>query len=292
MPLIEICELKKVYPGGKEALKGISSVLEKGAATALVGPNGCGKSTLLRIIAGLDSPTSGSVREIGIKDVAIGYVPERFPADLRFSSTEYLYHMGRIRGIPSPKLHRLIETLLNRFDLTSAKDVLIRDLSKGMRQKVVILQAMLAEPDLILLDEPLSGLDSASQDELLHILLELKSGGATLVFSSHEEFLVKQMADKVLYFRDGLIISEVINTPSIEGVTGRSRFMPKFKAVIAFRNLDPGWTDKFLKMPGVISMDSFNGGAAVTVTEESTDTVLRCLLDSKAYIVSLNRLEE
>jgi ABC-type multidrug transport system ATPase subunit len=154
-----------------------------------------------------------------------------------------------------------------------------------MRQKVAIMQAMLWEPDLILLDEPLSGLDASSQNELIQILSALKKAGATLVFSSHEEFLVKRLADKILYFVDGKIVSEVENNPNPEGLRAKS------VVVVVAKNLESAYESELREMYGVLSVTEAEGESTIVADDGSTTEILRSLLDNGACVISLNRTE-
>lgn len=231
MPLLEVQKLCKQF-GSRTVLRDVEFVLYAGEAAVLSGPNGSGKSTLLRIIAGLLSPDWGTVRLAGASGAGagagagvvwgmgqdqdgqarrkwgrassgsglsrqIGLVPERMPM-LRFSPVEYLAHMGAVRGMPAARLRERTGELLVLCGLEHAKDAPIRFFSKGMLQKVGIMQAMLEQPSLLLMDEPFSGLDVNAQEDLVRILGELKSGGTGLLFASHEPGLAARVANRQL----------------------------------------------------------------------------------------------
>lgn len=194
-------------------LRDVSFALYPAEAAVLSGPNGSGKSTLLRILAGLLRPDSGTVRLLdkaadfqGAASAElsrrIGLVPERMPF-LRFSPAEYLAHMGAVRGMNAASLRERIGELLLLCGLEHAKDAPIRFFSKGMLQKVGIMQAMLEQPSLLLMDEPFSGLDVNAQEELIRILKELQSGGTGLLFASHEPGLSGRVANR-MFVLDGL----------------------------------------------------------------------------------------
>ncbi|MDF2938113.1 MAG: transporter ATP-binding protein [Paenibacillaceae bacterium] len=206
-PLLEVQKLCKQF-GGRTVLREVSFTLFSAEAAVLSGPNGSGKSTLLRIVAGLLPPDSGTVRLLdedsdfsgaarGGLSRRIGLVPERMPI-LRFSPVEYLTHMGAVRGMDKRQLRARAGELLALCGLEQAKDAPIRFFSKGMLQKVGIMQAMLEQPALLLMDEPFSGLDVAAQEDLIRILRELQSAGTGLLFASHEPVLAGRVANRQL----------------------------------------------------------------------------------------------
>ncbi|MDM5156917.1 ABC transporter ATP-binding protein [Bacillus sp. DX1.1] len=211
--LVELKEIKKKY-GKQIILKGINLSIPKGQASAIIGGNGTGKSTLLKMIAGFIAPTTGTIqKQPGIK---IGYVPEHFPEDIRFTLEDYLYHLGRIHGLSQTHLQKKIPEMLELFHLEHANHSVIRNFSKGMKQKTGIMQALLSNVDMLILDEPLSGLDPKSQQELEDILLTLKQQGLTVLFTCHEKQLLENFADRVVTLanhtiaEDKLLLSDKI----------------------------------------------------------------------------------
>ncbi|MDM5190431.1 ABC transporter ATP-binding protein [Bacillus sp. DX4.1] len=193
--LIELKEIKKKY-GKQLILENIYLSIPKGQAVAIIGGNGTGKSTLLKIIAGFIAPTGGTIQRKS--DIQIGYVPEHFPEDIRFTLEDYLYHLGRIHGLSKDYLQNKIPVLLKLFHLEHADHSVIKNFSKGMKQKTGIMQALLSDADLLILDEPLSGLDPRSQQELEHVLLTLKQQGLTVLFTCHEKQLLENFADRIV----------------------------------------------------------------------------------------------
>ncbi len=163
-------------------LSGADLSLEEGSLTSIVGTNGSGKSTLLRIAAGVTSP-SGGTAHVPRK---VGYVPERQAARSKFSGAEYLAHMGRIRELDPHVVTRRGTELLIRLGVRPGPEVPWNDLSKGNRQKVVLAQAFLGQLDIIVLDEPFSGLDSEAQVVLDDLISEARTQGTSVVVSSHD----------------------------------------------------------------------------------------------------------
>lgn len=204
-------ELKNIYfeVNKRILFENISLAINQNDCIAFIGKNGSGKSTLLKLLAGLIKPTKGLVIQ---KSKKIGYVPEQPPKSLPFTPIEYLTHMGNIARVEKG-LDRKIDTLLTQFYMEEYQNTNIRDLSKGNKQKVNIMQALLNNPELLLLDEPLSGLDSKAQTDLIGLLMNLKKDGGTIVFISHETVLLEKLADRIVHI-DEQRIKEVANISS------------------------------------------------------------------------------
>lgn len=204
-PLVRLFGASRRFAGAA-ALSDIDFALRRGESAALVGHNGSGKSTLLRLIGGL-LPLTGGTREYTGERGAIGYVPDRFPK-LKFTSREYLTHMGRIQGKPEAELQARIIELHELFRLSPGERQDMRHYSKGMLQKVNLMQALLTPPVLLLLDEPLAGLDAATQDELVLILSRLKQEGITMAAATHEPEFADLLADRIVTLAQGRIVSD------------------------------------------------------------------------------------
>lgn len=201
--LVELNNISKVY-SNKDVLRNVSVTINQKQIIAILGGNGTGKSTLLRIIAGIEQPSSGKIH-YPKKQIKIGYVPERFPKDIRFSPSEYLHYMGKMNGTSNDDLTKRIDDLLHRFQLDGLDSKRIMELSKGNIQKVGLIQAILQKPNLLILDEPLSGLDSESQDELVKIIGELKQQGTTILLTYHESNVFESIVETTFYLDKGNI---------------------------------------------------------------------------------------
>lgn len=208
--LVELKNISKVYTN-KQVLRNISLTIKPQKIFAILGGNGTGKSTLLRIIAGIERPSSGEIYYPN-KKIKIGYVPERFPKDIRFTPSEYLFYMGKMNGTSNDYLTKRIDDLLHRFQLDRLDSQRIMELSKGNIQKVGLIQAILHKPNLLILDEPLSGLDSESQDELVKIIGELKQQGTTILLTYHESNVFEPIVENTFYLENG----DISETKSIE----------------------------------------------------------------------------
>ncbi|MEK5446381.1 ATP-binding cassette domain-containing protein [Paenibacillus sp. FSL R7-0331] len=188
--LITLTGASKIY-GRRAVLNEVSLSIEAGTATALIGRNGSGKSTLLAVMAGLLKLSSGVLQQSKPK-LRIGYAPEAFTGT-KLPAEQYLRYMGQISGIPDAQLERQITGLLEAFQLQPFRKEPVISFSKGMLQKVNLIQSLLGEPQLLLLDEPLSGLDLPAQHTLIDCLQELKRKGTALVLSVHEPLCVEAL---------------------------------------------------------------------------------------------------
>jgi ABC-type multidrug transport system ATPase subunit len=187
--MVGLSDVRKRFSArGRWVLDGIDLTADSGTVTVIAGGNGSGKSTLLRIAAGASAATAGRVRR---RADAVGYVPERLPSTLRMTATEYVGHMGRLRGLDPPQISRRARALFDRLELRPGPDAPIASLSKGNSQKVALTQALLAEPDLLVLDEPFSGLDESAGAALEGLLQEARSAGAATLVSAHEPGTVR-----------------------------------------------------------------------------------------------------
>jgi ABC-type multidrug transport system ATPase subunit len=170
---------------GKRApwvLEAVDVTLAPGEAAIVVGRNGVGKSTLLHLAVGVLAPTRGVVRE---RPAVVGWVPERFPAEQPFTARRYLTSMGAIRGLPAARIHGTIERWAERLALTPYLDERLSNLSKGSAQKVGLMQALLAPPSLLVLDEPWEGLDAQTRAEVPAMVTEVLGRGGSVLISDH-----------------------------------------------------------------------------------------------------------
>jgi zinc transport system ATP-binding protein len=210
-PIVEIRDVSVRYPNGVLALDGINIDVNQKDLIALLGPNGAGKSTLLKVILGLIRPTSGSVNLFGSQELSknlkyVGYVPQsaqvRDP-NLPFSVYETVMlgrtpHAGLFHGVGARDRQKVEETL-KLFEIYELKDRKIGQLSGGQSQRVFLAKAMVADPKLLLLDEPTSGVDTSSKSEFYKILERLNNErGITVILSSHDVGVITKIANRVL----------------------------------------------------------------------------------------------
>jgi len=215
--IIEINNLSLIYGKGiqqKKALKNINFSLSKGEICGFLGPNGAGKTTLIKIMLGLLKPDTGNVLLFAKKTTdalnrqSIGYMPETANYYWYLTPQELLIFYAKLFKIKSEIFLPRIEYLLDLVDLSENKNKLMKTFSKGMLQKVSFAQCLINDPQLLILDEPTSGFDPIARMNMRSILLNLKTKGKTIFFSSHELSEAEIISDKVIILKDGVILKE------------------------------------------------------------------------------------
>ena len=213
----------------------------------LLGPNGAGKSTTLKIIAGILAPTDGTVTVTGLPlparalDVKqrIGYVPESAVLFESLTGQEFLELSGRLHDVEEETLQARIREILETFSLSADRVSRLDTYSKGMRQKILIAAALLHNPDLILLDEPLSGLDVNAAIMIKDLIAALASAGKTILYSSHVLDVVEKVCDRVLIIHQGNLIAD--GTPeALKESTTQSTLEDVFRTLTHAVNVDAG----------------------------------------------------
>lgn len=212
MSKLELKGISKQYQK-KMVLNPLSIEVEKGECLVLSGGNGAGKSTLLNIIAGITSPSCGSVHLNGIniknkrkKYVEnIGYMPDDFQPDLVMTVKEFLLFYASLRKVEGKR----VEEVISLVGLEEKANEPIRNLSKGMRQRLIFAQAWLAKPLLLILDEPTNGLDPYWVNEFVQQIIKIKQSGTTVVFSTHMMDVAVETADRILLMKAGGVIEQI-----------------------------------------------------------------------------------
>ena len=212
MSLIEVSDLTFEYPG-KKALDKVSFTIEPGSVTALVGPNGAGKTTLMNCLAALDRPISGHIRfqDVSVLDNPrechrmIGFLPDFFGLYDDLTVRQCLEYMALAQGIIHKKIDDTIKITSKRVHLLDRLDDKAGNLSRGLRQRLAIGQAIIHDPKIILLDEPASGLDPKARHQLSQLLLELRDEGKTLMVSSHILTELEDYSTHMMVIHDGVL---------------------------------------------------------------------------------------
>ncbi|MGW4482649.1 ABC transporter ATP-binding protein [Amycolatopsis sp. NPDC004368] len=246
--MIRLEGVGKRYGGGEFVLDGVDLTVPAGCVIGILGANGSGKSTLLRILAGVSRASLGTV----VGTPSIGYLPDRFPGGQRLSARSYLRHLARIRGGIDLST---IDPLLERLALVGGPDAQLRTLSKGNAQKVGLAQAVLPRPDLLILDEPWSGLDVGTHAVLGELVAETRARGASVVFTDHRPAVAREHADDVHRIERGQL-TEVLTTE------------PATRIVLAGTGAD--WAGE----PGVRHAIADGPHVVLTVDATSADAVL------------------
>ncbi|WP_235680411.1 ABC transporter ATP-binding protein [Paenibacillus albicereus] len=207
--------LRKSY-GAKQVLKGIDLEAYPGQIIGYIGPNGAGKSTTQKLMLGLEQGYDGYIEVLGhdISDgsseykARIGYVPETAEIYDMLTAREYLAFSGQLYGLPREAAERKAERLLALFGLEEMVDRRIDAFSKGMRQKVMLSAAVLHDPDVLFLDEPLSGLDAGSVAVVKEILARLAARGKAIFYSSHIMDVVEKISSRIVLLHDGKVAAD------------------------------------------------------------------------------------
>ncbi len=211
--MLEVENLVYDYPGHR-ALDSVSLYLERGSITALVGPNGAGKSTLMRLCAGLEQPFSGSVRLDG-EDVhanprgahrRMGFLPDFFGLYDELSVAQCLEYRAATQGVPAAQRRAVVERVAERLEIADRLRQKAGTLSRGLRQRLAIAQAVLHEPAFLMLDEPASGLDPSARIGLSNVLRTLARDGMTILVSSHILAELEDYSTHILMLKQGQVV--------------------------------------------------------------------------------------
>jgi ABC-2 type transport system ATP-binding protein len=208
MSMLEVAHLKKYFTTQK-AVDDISFQVEKGAIFGLLGPNGAGKTTLIRMITGIFYPDEGSILLNGKKFVAdedsarIGYMPEERGLYKKMKIGEQAIYLARLKGLSSSDANRQVKDWFVRFEMQSWWNKKIEDLSKGMAQKLQFVTTVLHRPELIILDEPFSGLDPVNANLIKDEIFRLASEGASIIFSTHRMEQVEEICNHIVLINKG-----------------------------------------------------------------------------------------
>ncbi len=214
-PIITIKNLSKSY-GNKEVLKDINLEVYRGEVIGYIGPNGAGKSTTVKIMLGLIGEYDGEINILG-QDIKkegidykrkIGYVPETGDIYENLKAREYLTFIGELYGMDYEEADVKAERLMELFGIKDVYDSRISSYSKGMRQKTLIISALINDPDILFLDEPLSGIDANSVMVFKEVLAELAKGGKTIFYSSHIMEVVEKLSSRIVLINNGEIVAD------------------------------------------------------------------------------------
>jgi len=209
--MIEVRDLRKEY-GGFAAVEGSTFSVDRGEVFGIIGPNGAGKTTTLKMLAGLIEPTAGDVQIAGLAadDSAmrrrLGFLPEESPLYEEMTPISYLTFFADLYDVPENQAITRIHDTLDRLDLQH-RDRPLGDMSKGMKRKVAIARSLINDPDVLIYDEPASGLDPLTTNFIIDFTTELAEAGKTIVFSAHNLFHVESICDRVAIMNQGSIVA-------------------------------------------------------------------------------------
>jgi len=297
-PAIEVSHLVKTF-AGVTAVNDVSFTVEKGEIIGFLGPNGAGKSTTMRMLTGYMPATSGSISICGYPVATqseeikrrVGYMPENnpLPEDMRIS--EYLYYRGRLKEIPRSKLGSRIDEVLEVCDLKRVRHRIIGQLSKGYRQRIGIAEAILAEPPVIIMDEPTIGL-YPHQIIIVRDLIASLRGRMTVIISSHILPEIEMTCDRVLIINQGRVVAQGTPATLRREILGHVRY----EMVIAgdFGRLSEVLSRVYPNLSIAVPEDIDSlGFKEVVVTTDNDDelgeVLLKVLIEGGYRVRSLNR---
>jgi ABC-2 type transport system ATP-binding protein len=287
MRAIEIAGLEKVYNAGfwrkrsKRALRPLNLVVEEGEIFGFLGPNGAGKTTTLKILMGLVFPTAGSARILGLElddprmKAQIGFLPEQPYFYDHLTAQELLHYYGQLSGVHAKQLSRRVEAVLEQVKLSNSANVQLRKFSKGMLQRVGIGQAILHDPKVVFLDEPMSGLDPMGRREVRGLIEDLKARGKTVFFSTHILSDAEALCDRVGVIHQGELRGVGAVAELTAGVHGKVEIVWHGATVPA----------------GIVTMGAECRSAGETmrviVPEENQDAALEALRRERLRLISV-----
>lgn len=263
--------------GRRIILDHVNLDIKKGESIALLGHNGSGKSTLLRMICGLTSVTSGKIKSAAA--LKFNYVPEHFPK-LDLTAREFIDAMGLIEGLPAETLGAKSRELFHAFFMDEMIDVPVKHLSKGTIQKVAVIQALLQKPDVLLLDEPLSGQDSQSQKTFIKRIKDLNNQGVTVIMSCHEQHLVNQLSHCAYE-----IIEKNLSPANLAS-------LKEIKYDVMVFDADPGKNIDSDIMAVIEQLNDFGSRLELIVRRDNSDEVLKQMLKDGFKLRSMGAKEE
>ena len=261
MSIVQLQDIRKVYDA-KVAVEGLSLTIEPGTMFGLLGPNGSGKTSSIRMMIGMTVPDSGTVSLFGkpFNRAAlgrIGYLPEERGLYKKMKVIEQLIFLGQLHGLDEATARSRSLVWCERMQITEAIGKKTEELSKGMQQKIQFIAALLHEPDLIIMDEPFSGLDPVNATLLMDTLVALRGEGKAILFSTHRMDQVEKLCDAIaLISRGKLLLSGSMR--EIKSQYPRNRLQVVFQG-----------DDSFLQHPGIAEAKNYSGIAEITLRSEA-----------------------
>lgn len=256
--VLSVRDIVKTF-GPVRAVDGVSFIVRRGSITGLLGRNGAGKTTTIRMITGIFYPDSGSIEwgngQRNSQD-AIGYLPEERGLYRQMKIVELLLFLAEIKGCRGPAVVKAVDRWLERFELTDKRNAKVEELSKGNQQKVQLIGALLHDPELIVLDEPQSGLDPVNMVLVRNLLRELRDQGKTILLSTHMMGEAERMADDIVLVHQGkVVLSGPLDV--IRGSSGKNTLHIDYEGDGAF----------LAHLPQVKRAAIVNNGAELTVAD-------------------------
>jgi ABC-2 type transport system ATP-binding protein len=261
MPIVELQHVRKAYDT-KIAVADLSFTIEPGSMFGLLGPNGSGKTSSIRMMIGITVPDSGTVSLFGQpfrRDLLkrVGYLPEERGLYKKMKVMDQLIFLGQLRGLDATTASKRAHDWCDRLGITPSIDKKTEELSKGMQQKIQFISTLLHEPELIIMDEPFSGLDPVNAVLLMDTLVDLRKQGRTILFSTHRMDQVEKICDNICLIHN----SHLVLSGSMREI--KSRY-PANRVLINFTG-----DASFLQHPSIDSSKNYNGRAEIKLHENA-----------------------
>src|SRR5215472_6624553 len=283
MPIVELQQVSKAYDT-KVAVENLSFKIEPGSMFGLLGPNGSGKTSSIRMMIGITVPDSGSVRLFGQpfdrKHLhRVGYLPEERGLYKKMKVIDQLSFLGQLHGLDATTATKRAYAWCEKLEIIEAVHKKTEELSKGMQQKIQFISALLHEPELIIMDEPFSGLDPVNATLLQDTLVELRQQGRTILFSTHRMDQVEKLCDAICLIHNGhLVLSG--------GMREIKSKYPANRVHMIFTG-----DDSFLNHPSIESVKNYQGIAEIKLREGADAQALLAEAVTKARITRFEVME-
>lgn len=275
MKAVELLNVSKSF-GAVKAVDDVSFGVEKGEFFALLGPNGAGKTTCIRILLDIFKPDHGSVTILGgpmseEKKNRVGYMPEERGLYQDIPLERALIYLSSLKGLSTAEIRPRLDSYLEKFDLAAHRRKKVKELSKGMQQKAQIIATILHHPELLIIDEPFSGLDPINTQMVKDLLRELHHQGTTIIMSTHQMHQVEELCERILLMNHG---KTMLYGPLSDI---RRRFSGNALLVRAEGSLP--------ELPGILSIDTINGSQRLHLAEGTQpQSILRELVSQNVMI--------
>lgn len=275
--MIEVTGLTKTY-GDRPAIHDLNFTVKKGEVVGFLGPNGAGKSTTMKIITGFMAPTSGVARVAGF-DVfeepiqvkkRIGYLPETPPVYGDMRVRDYLEFVADLKGVDSKNRKKWVDQSIEKTSLGQVSSRLIQNLSKGFRQRVGIAQALVSNPEVLILDEPTVGLDPKQVSEIRSLISELR-GQHTIILSTHVLPEVQATCERIIIINKGKIVAQ----DSLENLSALQNGGRRVNLKI--KRAHPEFQNRLQKLRGVIRVSTTDNGSQWVLDTEGDDLVIEAI---------------
>jgi ABC-2 type transport system ATP-binding protein len=287
-PIIEARDLSKWF-GEVVAVNNLQLTIGPGV-TGLLGPNGAGKTSFIRLCLGLYAPSRGTIRVLGAPPRnnfavlrRIGYCPEADKFFENLTGYEFLYWLNRFWGMEAAIAARKAEEACAQVKMTDRMDDPIAEYSRGMRQRIKIAQALAADPDLIFLDEPMSGLDPEGREELFALIRALGDRGRTVIFSTHILYEVERVTNNVVLLHNGCVLAEG-NVRQIRDL------IDEHPHAVTVACPDPHrLAERFVANPAILNIEFGDGSVTIRTQDPNTfyQQLNECILNERVPVTSI-----